>query len=274
MRVQFLGRRFSFEVPADRAAVVDRLRQHSKNIDANEARFGAFINERRAILWDGHPNKDIPLLSASLGDCETGCRIEGRTSISLVQGLLIVGTPILMVAVLGQHVAGHRDVSLLGDIGVFFSLIVLMFPMFTLWNDGTGRDLLHALKMWATTDLDRDTVRWAGIPVTRRVAVDGDGMSERVIADAVTMFRMLHFLHPDGGALILKRAEGDNLQFNRNGSRFHIDRRDPSEPRPLRAFAPTGPVLDTFSLEEAMDVAMDYLSDKPLDMRVRWQRFG
>lgn len=271
MRIQFLGRRFSFEVPADRAAVVDRLRQHSTDIDANEARFGAFINERRAILWAGYPHNEIPVLSASLGDCETGCRIEGRTSISLVQGLLIVGTPILMIAVLGQHVAGHRDVSLWGDIGVF-ALIVLLFPILTLWNDGTGRDMLHALKMWATTDLDRDTVRWAGIPVTRRVTVDGDGMSERVIADAVTMFRMLHFLHR--GAFILKRGEGDNLQFNRNGSRFHIDRRDPSEPRPLRAFAPAGPVLDTFSLEEAMDVAMDYLSDKPLDMRVRWQQFG
>lgn len=274
MRVQFLGRRFSFEVPADRAAVVDRLRQHSTDIDANKAQFDAFINERRAILWAGYPHKDMPLLYASLDDCEAGCRIAGRTSISLLQGLLIVVTPILMVAVLGQYAAGHRDVSLWDDIGVLFSLIVFIFPIITLWNDGTGRDLLNALKTWATTDLDRDTVRWAGIPVTRRVTVDGDGMSERVIADAVTMFRMLHFLHPRGGAFILKRGEGDNLQFNRNGSRLHIDRRDPSEPRPLRAFAPTGPVLDTYSLEEAMDMAMDYLSDKPLDMRVRWQRFG
>jgi hypothetical protein len=273
MRIQFLGRRFGFEVPASRAAVAERLRRHYGDVESNPARFGALLNERRAILWAGDAGGNIDILSASLGDCEAGCRIEGRTSTSLLHGLLIIGTPILIIAVLGQHIAGHRNVSLWEDIGVF-AFIVLLFPALTFLSDVRGRDLLRALKLWATTDLDRDTVRWAAIPVTRRVTVDGDGMPERVIADAVTMFRMLHCLNPGGGALILKRGEGDNLQFNRNGARFHIDRRTLEETRPLRAIATTEPVLDTFSLEEAMDVAMDYLSDKPLDKRVSWQRLG
>lgn len=273
MPIPFLGRRFSFDVPASRTDVAERLHQNHRSVDANPAQFGAFVNERRVILWAGYANQDIHLLYATLGDCEAGCRIEGRTSFTALRGVLIVLTLILIVGVMGQYVAGHLVGSIWANIGVL-SLIFLMFLMITLWNDEIGRDLLRALKMWAKTDLDRDTVRWAGIPVICRVTVDGDGMQERVITDAVTMFGMLHSLHPDGGAFIMKRGEGDNLQFNRNDERFHIDRRSPEESRPLRAVKTREPVIDTFSLEEAMDVAMDYLSNKPLDQRVSWQRLA
>jgi hypothetical protein len=273
MQFLFLGRRFSFEVPASRAAVVERLQRHYRDVDSNRARFGALVNERRAILWAGYPNKEIPLLYASLVDCEAGCKIQGRTSLSMLHPFLIIITPILLVAVLGQSVAGHREVDLWGDIGVF-SMFVLLFVMLSFFSDGTGRDMLHALKMWATTDLDRDVARWVAIPVTRRVTVDGQEMPDRVIDDAATMYRMLLTLHPHGDALILRRGQGDNLQFNRNDARFYIDRRTPGEPRPMRAFVESESALDTFSLEEAMDVAMDYLSEKALDSRVNWQPLG
>lgn len=272
MTIAFLGERFSFNLPLDIGTVHARLQRGRSDIDANRADYGGFICAGRMTLYEW-AGRDIVFLRAKLEEHGSRCTIKGRHSLSLSHALPLLALPVVLTRLIGS-IATDSDLANVWPRAAAALGLVAWFPMMTLLNRSKGLDMLRTLRAWAETDVECGAEPWSGMPVTRRVTVDQEGEPDRVIADAAALFRILSFLHPDGDAVILRHAVDDNLQINRTGDEFHIDRRQPMRQRPERAVALDDRGRNLFTLAEAMDVVMDYLTGAPADARVLWRPLG